>query len=96
MPRVWSYICLNANGVSVQISYRNILVQAFKLPLWGQVADEVLPQWLVRRLQSGELTVNSLGGLTMGAMSCAAGDLVILTADDKIEFAAPDEMCIAA
>jgi hypothetical protein len=76
----------------VQLFTRNILVQAFKLPLWGQVADEVPPAWLVRRLQSGELAINRLGGLTMkGVQSCAAGDFVLLNEDDQIQFATPDE-----
>lgn len=79
----------------MQLFTRNILVQAFKLPLWGQVADEVPPAWLVRRLQSGELSINRLGGLTMniqwGVQSCAAGDFVLLTEDDQIQFATPDE-----
>lgn len=79
----------------VQLFQRNILVQAFKLPLWGQVADETPPQWLVRRIQSGELVLNHLGGFTMstpwGVQSCAAGDIVLLTDEDKIQFVKPDE-----
>jgi hypothetical protein len=79
----------------VQLFHRNILVQAFKLPLWGQVADEIPPAWLVRRLQSGELTINRLGGVTMntqwGVQSCAAGDILLLTEDDQIQFVTPDE-----
>ncbi|WP_315740119.1 MULTISPECIES: hypothetical protein [unclassified Bradyrhizobium] len=79
----------------MNLFHRKILVQAFKLPLWGQAAEEVAPQWLVSRLQSGELKVNSLGGLTMssawGVQSCAAGDVVLLTEDDTIQFAKPEE-----
>ncbi|WP_315729812.1 hypothetical protein [Bradyrhizobium sp. SZCCHNRI2010] len=79
----------------MKLFHRNILVQAFKLPLWGRQADEIPPQWLVRRLQNGDLKVNALGGLTMstpwGVQSCAAGDVVLLTEDDGIQFAKPDE-----
>lgn len=79
----------------MQLFQRKILVQAFRMPLWGQVADEIPPQWLVRRLQAGELVVNGLGGLTMrndwGSQACAAGDVVILTEDDTIQFAKPEE-----
>jgi hypothetical protein len=80
----------------VKLFQRKILVQAFQLPLWGQRADEIPPQWLVRRLQSGDLEINSLGGLTMsapwGVQSCAAGDIVLLTDDDTIQFAKPEDL----
>jgi len=84
--------------VTVQLFQRNTLVQAFKLPLWGQVADEVPPKWLVQRLASGDLVVNSLGGVTIrnnwGSQSCAAGDIVLLTDQDTIQFATPDEFAV--
>ncbi|SHH06064.1 hypothetical protein [Bradyrhizobium erythrophlei] len=80
----------------MKLFQRKILVQAFQLPLWGQSADEIPPQWLVRRLQSGDLEVNRLGGLTMatpfGVQSCAAGDIVLLTDDDTIQFAKPEDL----
>jgi hypothetical protein len=80
--------------VTVQLFRRKILVQAFRLPLWGQAADETPPQWLVSRLQSGELEINSLGGLTLatpfGLQSCAAGDVVIFHADNSIGFEKPE------
>ncbi|MEH2517476.1 hypothetical protein V1279_003049 [Bradyrhizobium sp. AZCC 1610] len=74
---------------------RKNLVQAFRLPLWGQASDETPPHWLVKRLQSGELVINSLGGVTMtnrwGHQQCAAGDFILLTDRDAIEFATPEE-----
>jgi hypothetical protein len=79
----------------VKLFQRNILVRAFRLPLWGHQSDETPPQWLIRRMQTGELAMNSLGGFTMttpfGLQSCAGGDVVILTEDDVIQFARPDE-----
>jgi len=81
--------------VTVQLFERKSLVQAFKLPLWGTAADETPPQWLIRRLQSGEFAINSLGGITManqwGHQQCAAGDFVLLTDDDTIQFATPEQ-----
>ncbi|BAR61967.1 hypothetical protein ACFLEY_22570 [Bradyrhizobium sp. YCK136] len=81
--------------MTVRLFERKTLVQAFKLPLWGQFAEEVPPAWLVKRLQSGELTMNSLGGITManrwGHQQCAAGDVVLLTEHDTIEFSTPEE-----
>lgn len=71
------------------------LVQAFRMPLWGKASDEVAPKWLITRLQSGDLVINSLGGVTMtnrwGHQQCAAGDTVLLTDRDTIEFATPEE-----
>ncbi|WP_156928809.1 hypothetical protein [Bradyrhizobium sp. th.b2] len=73
---------------------RRSLAEAFHLPLWGQVATELPPHWLVSRLQTGELEINRLGGLTMqtpfGVMQCAAGDIVLLFADNSIGFEKPD------
>ena len=78
----------------MQLFLRKSLVQAFRLPLWGQPADETPPQWLVSRIQSGELEMNSLGGLTMatpwGVQSCAAGDIVVFFADNSIGFEKPE------
>ncbi|ARQ95349.1 hypothetical protein [Bradyrhizobium phage BDU-MI-1] len=74
---------------------RQFLVQAFKLPLWGQVAEEIPPQWLVTRLQTGELEMNRLGGLTMqtpwGVQSSAAGDYVLFFQDNSIGFEKPEK-----
>ena len=74
---------------------RKNLVQAFKLPLWGQPADETPPKWFVSRLQSGDFVINTLGGVTManrwGHQQCAAGDIILLTDRDTIEFATPEE-----
>lgn len=71
------------------------LVQAFKLPMWGQFADETPPKWLVTRIQNEDLHMNSLGGLTaigpFGMLSCAAGDYVLLTEQDTIEFCKPED-----
>jgi hypothetical protein len=81
--------------VTVRLFERNYLVQAFKLPLWGQIADETPPKWLVERLQSGEFVMNSLGGVTIvnrwGHQQCAAGDVVLLTEQGAIEFATAEE-----
>lgn len=72
---------------------RHSLAQAFKLPLWGQMADETPPNWLVSRLQTGELEMNSLGGLTVrtqwGVLSCSAGDYVLFFQDNSIGFETP-------
>ena len=74
---------------------RRSLAEAFRLPLWGRVAEEVPPHWLVSRLQSGELEVNRLGGLTMqtpfGVQQCAAGDFILLFADNSIGFEKPEK-----
>ncbi|MGX9944875.1 hypothetical protein ACTG4Q_20640 [Bradyrhizobium denitrificans] len=78
----------------MQLFLRKSLVQAFKIPLWGQVADETPPNWLVSRLQAGEIEINRLGGLTLntpfGVQQCAAGDIVILFADSSIGFEKPE------
>jgi hypothetical protein len=70
------------------------LVFAFRLPLSGQRADQVPPKWLVSRLQSGELEVNRLGGITIitpwGVQACAPGDVVILNEDGSISFERPE------
>jgi len=79
----------------VQLFSRKSLVQAFRMPLWGQIADETPPQWLVRRLQTGELEMNRLGGLTMqtpwGMQQCAAGDVIVLFQDNSIGFEKPEK-----
>lgn len=66
------------------------LIQAWRLPPLGTVAEEALPSWLVERMTSGSLAINSLGGFshmsTNGHISCSAGDYVLLTEDDEIEF----------
>jgi hypothetical protein len=81
--------------VIVKLFTRRSLAEAFRLPLWGQVADEVPPHWLVSRLQTGELEINRLGGLTMqtpfGVQQCAAGDIVLLFADNSIGFEKPEK-----
>jgi hypothetical protein len=81
--------------VTVQLFHRKGLVLAFKIPLWGQVADETPPNWLVERLQSGEIEINRLGGLTVntpfGVQQCAAGDVVVLFADNSIGFEKPEK-----
>jgi hypothetical protein len=80
--------------VTVKIFQRNTVVTAFRIPLWGKASDETPPKWLVERLQSGELEINSLGGLTVrtpfGVLSCAAGDYVLFTSEETIEFANPE------
>ena len=79
----------------MQLFLRKSLVQAFRLPLWGQAADEAPPHWLVSRLQTGEIEINRLGGLTMntafGIQQCAAGDIVVLFADGAIGFERPEK-----
>jgi hypothetical protein len=80
--------------VTVQLFTRRSLAEAFQLPLWGQAAAEVPPHWLVSRLQTGDLEINRLGGLTMntpwGVQQCAAGDFVLLFADNSIGFEKPE------
>ena len=78
----------------MQTFQRKSLVQAFHLPLWGHVAPQMAPKWLVDRLASRELEINRLGGLTMntsfGVQSCLAGDVVLLHADNSIGFEKPE------
>jgi hypothetical protein len=80
--------------VTVKLFLSKSLVQAFRLPLWGHFADETPPQWLVTRIQSGELEMNSLGGLSTstpcGTQSCVAGDVVVFYADNSIGFEKPE------
>jgi hypothetical protein len=84
----------NANGVPVKLLERLSIVQAFKLPLWGQIADDTPPQWLIERIQSGELQINNKGGFStlspFGILSCIAGDIVLLHEDGIIEFCKPE------
>ncbi|TYO65516.1 hypothetical protein FXV83_16425 [Bradyrhizobium hipponense] len=79
----------------MQLFHRNSLVSAFKIPLWGQVAEETPPNWLVSRLQTGELEINRLGGLTVntpfGVQQSLPGDVVILFADNSIGFEKPEK-----
>jgi hypothetical protein len=81
--------------VTVKLFTRRSLAEAFQLPLWGQNAAEVPPHWLVSRLQTRELEINRLGGLTMrtpfGVMECAAGDFILLFADNSIGFEKPEK-----
>jgi hypothetical protein len=78
----------------VKLFTRRSLAEAFHLPLWGQAADEVPPHWLISRLQTGDLAINRLGGMTMhtpfGVLECAAGDYVLLFADNSIGFEKPE------
>jgi hypothetical protein len=80
--------------VTVKLFSRRSLAEAFHLPLWGQAAAEVPPHWLISRLQTGELEINRLGGFTMntpwGVQQCAAGDIVLLFADNSIGFEKPE------
>jgi hypothetical protein len=73
---------------------RHTLAEAFRIPLWGQIADDTPPHWLVARMQAGELEINRLGGFTLrtpfGVQECAAGDLVVLFADNSIGFEKPE------
>lgn len=73
---------------------KNTLVQAFRLPMWGENAAEIPPKWLVQRFQTGELEINCLGGVSMptpwGLAQCAAGDVIVLYADDSIGFEKPE------
>lgn len=75
---------------------RKNILQVFKFPRFGQVADQVPPKWLVSRLQSGELVVNAFGGVTIrnrwGHQQCAAGDYVVLTDHNRIEFASEEDL----
>lgn len=65
-------------------------VSAWKVPLWGRVADEDLPSWLVDYLNDEVISINYLGGFTnnshAGWDGCAAGDYIIRNEDGKIEF----------
>lgn len=70
------------------------LVEVWQVPLWGRPAAEDLPSWLLSRMQSEEIIVNSLGGFTrptaFGSDGCAAGDYVLRYEDDTIEFCSAD------
>jgi hypothetical protein len=70
------------------------LVRAWKVPLWGHVADEPAPHWLTSRMNLGEVRVNARGGLTAqyvyGTRGCNAGDYIVLTEEDEIDFCPAD------
>lgn len=59
-------------------SYR---VRAWKIPMWGQAADETPPDWMVQAMQEGRLRVNSRGGMSYdtgeGTQHSIPGDWVI-------------------
>jgi hypothetical protein len=67
----------------------------WQLPVLGRIADEAVPEWIVKRMLSSDLVINSLGGFTSQDLSyphsCVAGDLVVLLADDRIEFRRPED-----
>jgi hypothetical protein len=69
---------------------RASFVEAWKLPQWGEVAEEVMPPWLVSRMQTGEVFINTCGGMSVqtpfGVLACNPGDHVILTERHTIEF----------
>jgi len=67
------------------------LAMAFRIPLWGQFADETPPEWLVQLMQSGTITLNNLGGLTYQGRSCLPGDLVVLDETGRIDFCTASE-----
>jgi ethanolamine utilization protein EutQ (cupin superfamily) len=72
--------------------------KAWKLPKLGNVADEPLPYWLVSRLQSRDIDVTPLGGMSIqtdgGRLSCNAGDYVLLTEDNQISFCSAEEFTL--
>jgi hypothetical protein len=63
---------------------------SWAIPMWGRAADEVPPPWLVARIQSGELFVNGVGGLSTLDHFGSPGDIVVLKGDN-IEFCKADE-----
>lgn len=72
--------------------HKPTLARAWKVPPWGQTAEEPVPDWLSRRMASAEVRVNATGGLTAqyvwGTRGCGPGDYIILTETDEIEFCA--------
>lgn len=63
---------------------------AWKVPYWGVPADDPMPSWLVRELQSGTIFVNHLGGLSRSTLMedfvCYPGEFAVLMQNNTIEF----------
>lgn len=66
------------------------LVQAWKIPPAGKPADEVMPPWLVKLIQLGDVHINSLGGLAtftrFGNRSSNPGDFILLSEEGEVDF----------
>jgi hypothetical protein len=77
-------------------SNTDTLVMAWKVPRLGQMADEVMPPWLVHQIQKGTIEITELGQLR-GAraathdLACNPGEYVLLTEDGAIEICPADE-----
>ena len=71
---------------------KEAVVQAFKVPLWGQNSEEEIPLWLSQKLGSGEVHLNKAGGLSAnyvwGTRGCAPGDFIVLDETGEIDFRA--------
>lgn len=70
----------------------------WRLPVLGQPADEAVPGWLLERMISGEIVINSLGGFTTQGITdsraCVAGDVVRLMADGTLDFERPEDAAV--
>jgi hypothetical protein len=87
---------MNSKEMRVRLFKRKpVLVHVFQVPPDGKIALEQPPQWLIDRWASGEIFVNSFGGLTLrtpwGTRGCMPGDYVTLSEYDEIGFIAQDK-----
>jgi hypothetical protein len=68
---------------------------AWKIPAYGTQADEPPPPWLVKLMQSGTVTINALGGLSLrhvtGSSSCNPGDYIVYDDREQVAFYDADE-----
>lgn len=70
----------------------------WRLPVLGKPADEAVPSWILERMISGDIVINSLGGFTRRGeevtKACVAGDVVRLSADGTLEFERPEDAAV--
>jgi hypothetical protein len=81
---------MQMKGGAILYQRKYTLIQSWAIPPAGQPAAEAMPGWLVQRIQSGEVTINGIGGLSaytqFGSRSSAPGDYVILSEEGDIDF----------
>lgn len=70
-----------------------VIVEAFRIPFWGHVADETPPSWFISGMQSEDIFLNDFGGFTKllaeGQIVSVPGDYVIY--DGDFEFCTASE-----
>jgi hypothetical protein len=70
------------------------VVEAFRIPNWGQVAESEIPGWLVFLMQRGTIQIHpAVGGLSYKNQAGLPGDYVIfhIQEDGRIEFCQASE-----